>query len=208
MGTSHCWECGWPKPLHLGNCGSKGRKVRLIAFCGKANVGKDTAAMYLVRRHNYVKYGFADPIKRGLNATFGWTMSQWIERGWKETADLQLGFSPRKAAQTFGTEWGRQMLRDDIWILLADMFYSALDDCGAAGMVISDLRYDNEAAWVKKVGGSIIQLERQVEDVRPHSSEQGVNLGYIDAFIKNEGTLSDLFDAVEEFHATQTPLAS
>ena len=164
--------------------------------------------MYLVRRHNYVKYGFADPIKRGLNATFGWDMRHWLEREWKETADPQLGFSPRKAAQTFGTEWGRQMLRDDIWILLADMFYSALDDCGAAGMVISDLRYDNEAKWVKKVGGLVIQLNRQTEGVRPHSSEEGVDQMYIDAFIENNDSLAHLFDAVEGFYATQAPLAS
>lgn len=173
--------------------------MRLIAFTGKSGSGKDTAAMYLVKKHFFLRYGFADPIKAALNTLFGWRAGDWLRPGWKEEEDAYLKFSPRKAAQTLGTEWGRQMLRKDIWLCLADMMYSSLDTVGEVrGMVISDLRYDNEASWVKRMGGEVYQLIRpSATEVRKHTSEEGVHPSYIDDTLWNNGSVEDLYKAVE-----------
>ena len=40
----------------------------LIGICGKARVGKDTAANYLVTKYNLHKYSLADPIREMLAA--------------------------------------------------------------------------------------------------------------------------------------------
>lgn len=184
----------------------KDTKPRLIAFAGAANSGKDTAAQYLVQHHGFVRYGFADPIKRGLNATFGWSERNWHNREWKEGNDPRLGFSPRKAAQTFGTEWGRQMLREDLWLKLADMYYEDLKGCN--GMVISDCRYDNEAEWVKSRGGEIFVLRRNVEEIelKAHSSEKGISEKYVDGIIFNNESLSKLYALIETV-VNNVPLA-
>lgn len=173
----------------------------IIAFAGQANSGKDTAALYLVKRHNFVKYGFADPLKRGLNAMFGWQPHQWLDREWKEQDDPMLGFSPRKAAQTLGTEWGRKMLRDDLWVQVATIFHEGLQKLGQ-GMVISDLRYDNEAEWVKARGGKIIVLLRRVAgiqtELKEHSSEKGISEKLVDFYLDNNGNIHQLYGKVEE----------
>ena len=81
----------------------------LIGFTGRAGSGKDTAGQVLVRQLGFKRYAFADPIKKALNAMFGWHMGMWENRDWKEGDLPGMCYSPRLLAQTMGTEWGRSI---------------------------------------------------------------------------------------------------
>ena len=67
------------------------------------------------------------------------------------------------------------------------------------GMVVCDVRYDNEAEWVRNLGGLVIHVERpDASAVNPHSSESGVTKLPGDMTIVNTGTLGDLQLIVRE----------
>src|SRR5690348_6899955 len=93
--------------------------TRLIGLTGKAGSGKDTIADRLVVNKGFTKLAFAAPMKEALNKLFGFDPSDWYDREWKETPLPGIGKSPRQLAQTLGTEWGRDTINPNLWILLA-----------------------------------------------------------------------------------------
>jgi len=65
-------------------------------------------------------------------------------------------------------------------------------------MVVSDVRFDNEADWVRSIGGLVIHIIRgSAPDVAAHSSEQGVTMRPGDGTIVNDGTLQDLYTQID-----------
>jgi len=179
---------------------------RLIGITGKAGVGKDTFADYLVRQHGYVKYSLAEPIKRGINATFGFTPEQWNDRKWKEEPNPVLcGKSPREAAQFFGTEGGREFYGEDVWVnMMADhwkrLWAEYEVECRANDdvrywpprprMVVPDVRFDNEAARIAAMGGVVMRVIRPgVEPVNDHLSERGVSDKHVHVEVINDSDI-------------------
>lgn len=188
----------------------------VVGICGRARSGKDTvAAMLLEMGVVKYRYALADPIRLMLHAGLGIDLSapEWAER--KEQVIPELGRSPRQLLQTLGTEWGRHLVHQDVWLLQAAEALATL----GPGMVISDVRFQNEADWVIRRGGALINvMAERAADVAPHASEAGVilKLGR-DAFILNDGTLDDLRKSVElawaalttrALHGTNSPGAS
>lgn len=173
--------------------------MKLVAFTGPAGCGKNTAADFLIRDYGFAEMRFASPLKRGICAMFGWSREQ-IDgatpeyREWRETVIPELGFSPRKAMQTLGTEWGRG-LNEELWLILAGYELAALRP-RVPGVVITDLRFDNEARWVRYRNGYVIALERNVASIAAHSSERGVTPLWLTATVENNGTLEQLRKAV------------
>ena len=116
----------------------------IIGITGRARSGKDTIAEHLVYGHLYTRFAFADPIKDIVCGMFGWG-ARHRDGDPKEVDDPYWGFSPRKAYQTFGTEFGRA-LNPNVWIMMADrQLTSGLWVC-------SDVRFDNEADFVRDNG--------------------------------------------------------
>jgi len=105
--------------------------------------------------------------------------------------DFQLEISPRVAYQLFGTEWGR-WLRDSLW----------LDIAPARGVIITDVRFLNEAHWVASNGGLIIKVvgDRGTTLSAEHISEAGVPTWFLDWVIVNnkDTTLDGLEYLVED----------
>lgn len=182
----------------------------MVGLAGAAGAGKDSVASALTDI-GFVQYALASPIKRALNAIFGWTMDNWENREWKEK-DGALGFSPRRAAQTLGTEWGRS-INERLWLELAGYTLNFYDDAHEraaqaqaenpdsvvemmphyVGMVVSDVRFENEAQWVREQGGEIWHIRRDdAPSVAAHSSEAGVVQQDADIVIYNSGTLDGL----------------
>lgn len=168
---------------------------KVIGLAGKAGAGKDTVADHLVLNHGYVKYSLAAALKAGLNAMFGFTPEQWNDREWKETVIPWLGKSPRQLAQTLGTEWGRNAVRDDLWLLLAQRFIEQSDQ----RVVIADVRFENEAMLVRNLGGKVWQIQRpDVAAVATHASEKPLAPWFIDTHVFNDSGYVDLFDQVDK----------
>ncbi len=174
----------------------------IIGATGKAGSGKDELlngmTTELELNYTFRKYGFADPIKRGLEAMFGWTPECWEDRDWKEREIPQLGrmISPRYLAQTLGTEWGRG-IHHDIWVKLAQQAYTEFDNqFGLSDKIflLPDVRFKNEAAWIRAFGGTLIEVVRGSPEIEEseHASEQGVPDKYITHSIVNDGTIDEL----------------
>lgn len=169
----------------------------LIGITGKAGVGKDTLSHYLHIICGYHRYALAQPIKDALNQRFGWTSEQWNDRAWKEAASVQCGdgaagrFSPRSWAQWLGTEVGRELHGEDCWIWLMRREWATVRTC-VDGMVVSDIRFDNEAAAIRDLGGVVICVERSAaQPIVPHKSERGVSPSHIDVTVANNSSIAE-----------------
>jgi hypothetical protein len=169
------------------------RPTPVIGICGRARTGKDTVTDFLIAQYGGYRYSFAQPLKAMLKAGFGMDLEStyWQER--KEEVIPALGRSPRELMQTLGTEWGRRLVHPELWLILGT---GVLNSRGA-GMIVSDVRFENEAAWVRKMGGKVIHLERaNAPQVKEHVSEAGVVRQPEDIQLFNNGSLEDLQFAI------------
>ena len=174
-------------------------KPLLIGLTGIAGSGKDTVRGVLEAR-GFNGIAFADPIRDMLTALLEscGVGTEWMtERHLKEMDIPEIGASYRKMAQMLGTEWGRQ-IDPEFWLKIAKAKVSLINDYDAGGVVISDVRFPNEAAWVQAQGGLIWKVLRPgVEAVRSHESEALVNTLPYDYVIDNRGSIEDLDHAVD-----------
>ena len=168
--------------------------MKLLGIVGKARCGKDTVADQIIG-NGYVKRAFADPIYRIADEMFG-IDSRNIPDKDKETVIPKWGLSLRQMLQIIGTEMGRDLISQDIWLKRMD------DELEHNNVVISDIRFDNEAMYIKKRGGLLIHVTRDTSDykVNQHVSELGVTNIYAlrDHHLDNNGSLKDLETKVSE----------
>ena len=162
----------------------------LIGIAGKARCGKNTLANFIQAQYGGYQYGFANPLRRMLNAGFGIDLDRsqyWQEH--KEDVIPVFGKSPRQMMQSLGTEWGRNIIHPEVWLLLAQQ---ELLNRGA-GMIVTDVRFENETAWIRKNRGVVIHIQRDnAALVNEHSSEAGLEVVPGDITIFNNGSLDEL----------------
>lgn len=173
------------------------REQVIIGLAGRARSGKDTVARRMASKHGYWQYSFAQPLRDGLKAMFGVKDSDFGD-GRKEQplTDNPTRHSPRYLLQTLGTEWGRHLVGADIWLEVARQ-----RTANRPLVVISDVRFGNEAAWIKQQGGIVVWIDRHHESlpgVRAHVSETGLFEQDADYSIKNDSTISNLYREVDE----------
>ena len=164
----------------------------IIGFTGRAQAGKSTAAAYIAQIYGYNRYSFAAPIKGLLNPFFGWD-ERHSTGDLKEKIDPRWGFSPRAAYQQFGTEFARA-LNPDFWVNLASARVSPGVDT-----VIDDVRFENEAAYIRQ-NGVLIHIERSgLPKIRSHISETPLSFSTRsgDMQINNNGTIQDLHEIID-----------
>ena len=170
--------------------------MKLIGITGKARSGKDTAARVLIEQRGLINYSFADPMKEGVKVMFGLT-EEHVNGELKEQVIPEIGVSPRRILQTLGTEWGRDIIRSDLWVLLAQQKWEAIkaatEGTFHGGMIVPDVRFEDEAAFIRDNGGLLIHIERKAaQEIEGHVSEAGVEWRKGDTRINNSGTLADL----------------
>ncbi len=181
---------------------------QLVAFHGKIRHGKSAGADYLISQHGFERVSFADPLKAML-MTLGVTRSQLYDQKQKEQPCAKLGGkTPRWAMQSLGTEWGRKMIYQDIWVDTAKRKMAEAMSHGAR-LVIDDLRFDNEAEAVRDLGGVVVSVLRPSLVVQvplwrrvwnrffQHASERGISEHLIDVHLSNDGALDDFYEKVE-----------
>jgi hypothetical protein len=171
----------------------------LIGLAGKARTGKDTAATYFEQAAGLEPMSFAAPIKQVICDLFNLD-GRHTNGDLKETLIPGIGKSPRQLFQTLGTEWGRDCVHPDVWLHVAGVWLSKLraeyTSQGArfAGAVFSDVRFENEAQWIRNQGGVVIHIRRDLAPVvSEHISEQGVLFEAGDLKVSNHGTLDEFY---------------
>lgn len=143
--------------------------------------------------HTLVQIALADPIYAMADAllvSFG-IDTEWGDREWKEKVHPLLSVSPRRILQTLGTDWGRQLIAPDIWTNLAKGRIARLVSSGF-GVLVTDVRFENEADIIRAEGGCIWHVVREVPPVEGHVSEDGIVFKSGDTVIDNFGTLEEL----------------
>lgn len=166
------------------------RRPNLIGIAGPARSGKDIFASFLVAQHEgCYTYSFANPMRRMLKAGLGINLDEEYWQAYKEEVIPAIGKSPRQLLQTLGTEWGRNMVYQDLWLLIAKQEFLNR----GPGMIVTDVRFPNEAQWIRNVGGQVIHIVRpDATKVNPHVSEEGVINEAADVFVYNNMGLEEL----------------
>lgn len=172
-------------------------RFQLIGLAGVAGAGKDEAAEHLRRCHGFHRYAFAQPLRDMLSALMAGTgvdMRAWMgDRSLKERPIPGIERSYRVLAQTLGTEWGRG-LDPELWLRIAALRLGLPHQPRYPRIVITDVRFPGEAAWIHALGGQVWRLDRpQAEAVNPHVSEQLIHQIHADAAIDNGSSFADLY---------------
>ncbi|AYA64284.1 deoxynucleotide monophosphate kinase family protein [Alteromonas sp. RKMC-009] len=153
------------------------RKPLIIGMAGRKGSGKDFGADILqkVLIEQYSKTvdtaAFADHMKRMLETGLDLAPFQLEDHDAKEAEDPRYGVSPRKMMQTLGTEWGRNLICDDLWLRCMD---NTISKSKADVIIITDVRFPNEAGFIRSRGGEIVHVFnlQQPDSVDLHQSEQ------------------------------------
>lgn len=159
----------------------------IIGLCGAAGAGKTTLAGHLIGRHRFVRHRFAGILK-GMLKVLGLTDDQ-VDGGLKEVPCALLGGkTPRWAMQSLGTEWGRDLISQTLWI---DAWAKGLE--GKEFVVVDDVRFPNEVDAIKKRGGYLIRITGRGAEIATggHVSET-LELD-VDEEIENTGSIHDMF---------------
>lgn len=182
-------------------------KQRIIALTGAAGSGKSTVADHLEKR-GYVRVKFAGPLKDMLRA-IGLTERQ-IEGDQKEVpCELLAGVTTRRAMQTLGTEWGRDIISPDLWVGLWRARVEQILANGAFGIIADDCRFQNEHSAVRALGGDVWRIIRPsfVGTDLSHVSESGASSLPADVAIVNACGIPELLEMVDKT-LTQRPYAT
>jgi len=126
-------------------------KPIVIGFAGRAEVGKTTIANALAtnlrqRGHSVSVAPFAAPVKRIAR-----------EMGWNGAKDAK----GRRLLQLIGTECGRECVGPDVWVerWRRENVESVLIPHDV--LIIDDVRFANEAAMVRELGGPVYEVRRR-----------------------------------------------
>ena len=178
------------------------KNYKLYGIAGFARTGKDTIGNYMAGIHNFRKYAFADPIKEAASKMFGVHLNDFYDNALsdRETVLPEWGYSPRQMIQMLGTEGGRDLFREDIWVKRGEIEWKnfCAGEPVECGMVITDVRFENEAKMIREMGGKIIHVFRdKATAINSHISEAGIVVGEEDTTIFNNGTLPELCDTID-----------
>lgn len=181
----------------------------LIGLVGKAGAGKDTVADYLIAAHGFEKLSFAAALKAAvlaLNPKVGFgppidgSPAQQVFRvadvvardGW-DTAKREIP-EVRRLLQVMGTEVGRQILGENVWVGLV-----ARQIEPRKNYVITDVRFPNEVQFVRSLVGTVVQITRPNNPhaiAATHASEQlEVQPDFV---LSNDGSLAQLNERTDQ----------
>jgi len=183
---------------------------KLIAMTGFKRSGKDTGAKYLIEKYGYIRYAFADALKVACSEIFMLSKEQ-LDGNEKETSDERWGgLSARKIFQGFGTEMMRHKLGEvfpelkelsnNLWTYRFELWYKdLLKKNPNARVIVTDLRFANEEEILKKYNAFIIKVNRSsITNIDNHQSEMGILQIKEDVLLKNDSTIDDYYNSIED----------
>jgi hypothetical protein len=178
-------------------------KPLLIGLSGKSGSGKSTAGEFLVDHHGYYPFAFADALKDVVQTAFHFSDEQ-MTLG-KEAVDLRCGKSPRWCLQHFGSAFREVWPQIWIWNLRSKILYF-LSEWGQRPIVVTDVRFRDEAEALKRLGAVLVRIDRPgagaVNGIPGHISETDLdNWEGWDHIIYNIGTLKEFYNSCDRFLA-------
>ena len=165
----------------------------LVGLAGQKRSGKSTVAGLLRSRH-----GFAEPL------AFADALRDCVEHV-DPIVDPSTGRRYGDVVADIGYERAKdrypevrltlQRLGEVIRFYDPEFWLSIVQDrvvelAGAAGVVVADVRYPNEAHQIRALGGRVVEVRRPAQGGAPdpHPSEQPLPVGLVDAVLENDST--------------------
>ena len=166
--------------------------VMLIGISGKKRTGKDTVGAMVVewlrsKDFTAAQAAFADNLREEVARATGVSPDQFeVDKDrW------------RPILQWWGVEFRRHYKGEDYWIRQMTEKLLAMDE---QVVVLTDVRFRDEADYVNRSGGHVLRVERETGLQDSHSSE--TDLDSYEEFsdvIRNDGSLEDLERKVSEY---------
>ncbi|EHM24226.1 putative GP52-bacterophage PHIC31 [Streptomyces sp. W007] len=170
-----------------------------IGIIGRARVGKDTAGQWLVDNRGYRRIGFADPLKEAAlkldpilseyedftDGGYGVDVTLRLadvvrDEGWEDAKDHP---EVRRILQELGA--AVRAIDEDFWLRAAMARVQEANESGVPA-VITDVRYPNEAASLKRAGFHLVYIERPDVEQLVHESEGALTSADATYYIRNK----------------------
>lgn len=163
-------------------------------------VGKTAASKFLYHNKGATIESFARPIKETLRLIFGLSHEEMSDAN-KEKVVERFGKTPREMQRVIGKNT-RDFFGNDIYVKLLNYRLQAAHSL-YLNIAIDDLRFPEEAAWVRSVGGYLIKINREAAPQSNHQSETSLD-GWTDwdLIIDNNDQLVDLHIKIDNFYMT------
>jgi len=141
----------------------------IVGIVGFAGSGKGAVSDILIRDYQFKRVSFADSVKDLVATMFSWPR-ELLEGDTKESREFReikdewwsnkFGYdvTPRYMLQLMGTEAGRSVFHNDIWIHVAAKRCENIDN-----VVLPDTRFPNEIDFIRNAGGFVIRVVRGKE---------------------------------------------
>lgn len=199
-------------------------KTQIIGISGKIGSGKDTVggiiqlmqavshlndeqvarvvsdsrlmASFDMRHKNWEIKKYADKLKQIAEILTGIPRVSFENQDFKKSllGEQWGSISVREFLQKLGTEGLRNNLHENVWV---NALFSEFEHA-TSKWIITDVRFQNEADAIKKLGGIVVRIDRGM-DTGTHASETSLDDYSFDYTIKNKGSLYDLVKEVAKF---------
>ncbi|MFF3312474.1 hypothetical protein [Streptomyces sp. NPDC002952] len=192
-----------------------------VGIIGRARVGKDTAGKWLVDERGYRRVGFADALKEAAlkvdpivhataerSSAYGYGgevvpvwdaethyLSDIVRRmGWEAAKDEFP--EVRRILQELGASI--RALDPEFWLRIALAKTQEANEAGVP-VVITDVRYPNEAESLRRAGFHLLHIERPGVPQLDHESEGALTADDADYTVRNDGDVYQFLSMVELF---------
>ena len=134
---------------------------KIVGFHGPYGSGKDTLGSALAETiPNSIISKFALPLYRMaavIDPAFHITMTHAAKQEFVLNRE-ELG-TRRNFLEKLGTDFGREMIHPDFWVTILAKYYEDVKaEYPFTTMIITDVRAENEAAWIRRNDGIVFKL--------------------------------------------------
>lgn len=130
-------------------------KMTIIGICGKMGVGKDFIAQQVIMpfieqtKKKCIQLSFADQLKVNVISKHKVSFNDVY---------VQKTDATRALLQREGTEHGRNVIGQDVWIQYFDTWAYIHASRGIHHIVCCDVRFRNEVDYIRKMRGTLIRV--------------------------------------------------
>src|SRR4030042_4873998 len=153
-----------------------------LGLTGNAGLGKSAAAEFVRSRYGFVRLSFAFRMKEFFTEIIRVPLDKRFHR---------------VALQMFGTDVFRSIDKE-VWVRWLAHDLALLPD--TASVVVDDVRFDNEAEFLRANGFTIVRIEgrkKKLSEIEMrHESERGIDARLIDYTILNDGYFTQFYQKV------------
>ncbi len=158
----------------------------IIGITGKRGVGKSFLAAMLECGSHAVIRSFATPIYQSLSILTGKPV-QWLKMN--KNAPVFAGLTVGRALQKLSDDF-KATLGDDVFVRVMER-ETMMNGHLVTDIIIDDVRYNQEAEWVRDNGGVVIHVSTRFDTTTGdsrcinHNSERGVDVHVSDVAFEN-----------------------